>query len=372
MKDYYEILDIQRDATEKEIKQAYRKKALKYHPDRNKGNKEAEEKFKEAAIAYEVLSDPQKRRIYDRYGEEGLGQNGRYQPKVSVEDILRDFGDIFSANRFKDFFNVQDLRTQEDLNIYLKIRITLQESVKGVRKKIKIQRYITCSDCGGNGAESGTSLEVCSNCHGTGQEQSVQKNMFIQMFSTKLCRKCEGAGKIIYLTCSGCKGQGRQQVEETITLDIPAGVIQGIQLTKTGKGHAPVRGGVPGDLVILIEEVEDELLKRDGLDIHYRCVISLLDAIHGSKVKVPTMEGDVKVNIPSNTQSGHRIILKGKGLPKVGSLRTKGNQIVHVYVWTPNKISKQAKEQLEKLGEEGLFTPPERPVDPNFFKEMKH
>ena len=372
MQDYYKILDIKKNATEQEIKQAYRKKALKYHPDRNKNNKEAEEKFKEAAVAYEVLSDPQKRRVYDRYGEEGLGQNGRYQPKVSVEDILRDFGDIFSANRFKDFFNVQDLRTQEDLNIYLKIKITLQESVKGVRKKINIKRHITCTDCRGNGADGGTAIEVCRDCQGTGQEQSVQKNMFIHMFSTKPCSECEGSGKIIYKACAPCQGEGRHKVEETVSLDIPAGVIQGMQLTKTGKGHAPLRGGVPGDLIILIEEVEDDVLKREGLDIHYRCVISLLDAIHGTKVKVPTMEGDVKINIPANTQSGHHIVLEGKGLPKVGFARTQGNQIVHVHVWTPKKLSKEAKAQLEKLAADGVFTPPPRPIDPDFFKKIKH
>lgn len=369
MTDYYRILGIKRDASADQIKKAFKKKALEYHPDRNKGDEKAAEKFKEAAQAYEVLNDPQKRKMYDRYGTEGI-KNGGHDPKVRVEEILRDFGHIFNASRFKDFFYNQDTTPPEDLNVYLKIKIKLEESVKGVQKKIKIKHYITCSYCGGNGAEGGTSLQVCDGCQGTGQEESMEKNMFIQMFSTKPCRQCQGSGKIVYRSCKECKGEGRRKVEETITLNLPPGVTQGMQLTKTGKGHAPLHGGSPGDLIILIEEIEHDVLKRDGLNIHYRCVISLLDAINGTEVKVPTMEGDTQVKIAPTTQSGHMILLKGKGLPHINSPRTRGDQIVHIYVWTPKKLTKETKKALEKLTATGELTPPPEAIDPDFFKKM--
>lgn len=371
--DYYQILGITKKASAAEIKKAYKKKALQYHPDRNKNDKDAEEKFKEAAEAYEVLSDPNKRKLYDQYGPEGLKNSGFQAHHVNVEDILRDFGHIFNLNttRFKDFFSVHDAPPKESLNVYLKIKITLQESVKGAKKKIKTKHYVTCHGCHGNGAENGTSIEVCDACGGTGQEQSVQKNMFIQMFSSQPCRQCEGQGKIIYIPCHECKGQGRQQVEETITLNLPPGVTQGMKLTKTGKGHAPVRGGIPGDLVILVEEVEDDILKRDGINIHYKCHISFMDAITGTQVDIPTIEGPLKVKIPAGTQSGHLIPLKGKGLPEIGNTRRQGDQIIHVYVWTPKKLSKEATQQLEKLRTFSDFTPPKKTSDPSFFENMK-
>lgn len=371
-KDYYQILDVPKKASPAEIKKAYKKKALQYHPDRNKNNKEAEERFKEAAEAYEVLSDPKKRKLYDQYGAEGLKNRGFHTHHVNVEDILRDFGHIFTfkTNSFKDFFSIHDPNPQENLNVYLKVKVNLQESVKGVKKKIKFKHYITCRHCHGNGADNGTSISVCDACQGTGQEQSVQKNMFIQMFSSQPCRQCQGQGKIIIIPCYECKGQGRELAEETITLNLPPGITQGMQLTKTGKGHAPVRGGSPGDLIILIEEIKDEILKREGLNIHYKCYISFMDATLGTDATVPTMEGALKVTIPAGTQSGHTILLKGKGLPDINSHHRKGDQIIHVCVWTPQKLSKDATQQLKGL-QSPDFSPPTNSMDSDFFHKMK-
>ena len=373
-KNYYTILDIPTDASAEQIKKAYKKKALKYHPDRNKNDKEAEEKFKEAAQAYEILGDPKKRKVYDKYGEDGLKNSGFQAHHVNVEDILRDFGNMFNfgTGQFKDFFSSQrQTPSAQDLNIYLKIKINLEESVKGTTKKIKLNRYMTCPYCHGNGAKDGTALKLCDTCRGSGQEHAVQSNLFMQVFSSKACQQCQGEGKIIYQQCLECKGQGRQKIEEIVNINIPPGVTQGMQLTKTGKGHAPMRGGVPGDLVILIEEIEDELLKRDNLNIHYTCFISFADAIHGIQVEVPTIEGPLKINIPKHTQSGETIVLKGKGLPNVNYPRTKGDQIIHIYVWTPKKLSQEAKKALEELQKLPDFTPPKKPIDPTFFDKNK-
>ena len=369
-KDYYKILEISRKASLDEIKKAYKKKAIQYHPDKNKNSKEAEAKFKEVAQAYEVLSDPKKRAIYDQYGEQGLKNKGFRTQHVNVEDILRDFGHMFSFNtsQFKDIFSTHNRQPQQDLNVYLKLKISLEESVKGTTKKIKINHYITCTDCHGNGAENGTAIEACEACAGTGQEQAVRQNVFMQMLSTQPCRECQGQGKLIYVACPGCQGQGRQKAQETITLNLPAGITEGVQLSKTGKGHAPIRGGAPGDLIIRIEEIKDDILKREGLNIHYRCTISFMDAALGTQVKIPTIEGDIPLNIPAGTQSGHIILLKEKGLPDLHIARKKGDQMVHIHVWTPKKMKKETKKALENLRQLTDLIPPKQEINDDFLR----
>ena len=348
-KDYYKVLGVSRGASSDELKKAYRKMALKYHPDRNRDKPEVEEKFKEIAEAYEVLSDDKKRQLYDSYGHEGLKNSGFQSQNVSVEDILKRFGGIFKGRNFGSFFTREEPSHREGEDLYIKLSVTLQEVAHGTTKKLKLKRYITCGTCLGNGAEKGTSLSICKACQGLGHERAQTGSFFMQVFSTRACSACHGDGKIVSKKCKDCFGEGRKKEEETFSIKLPAGLANNMQLSQTGKGHAPIKGGSPGDLIIQIEEIADELLQRKGRDIHYKCYISLLDACIGTKVKVPTIEGATYIKIPAYTQSGKTVRLSGRGVPHLQSHEGKGDQLIHIYVWTPQDLTKEALQEIKKI-----------------------
>jgi len=370
--DYYEILGVKRDATADEIKKAYRQIALKYHPDKNPDNPAAEEKFKAAAEAYEVLSNPEKRQRYDYLGHDGMREQAYRGSYTQAEDIFGRYGNIFEGTPFESFFqggrSQQQTRQGSDLRI--KLKLTLQEVANGVEKKIKIKRYISCQDCGGNGAQNGTALSTCKTCKGTGEVHRVANTLLGQVVTHSTCSICQGAGKIIATPCSTCKGEGRIYAEEVVNIKIPAGVTQGMQLSMRGKGNMPPHGGVPGDLLILIEEKEDDLLKREGKDIHYQLYISFLEAVFGAEKEVPTLSGNVKVKLEPGTQSGKILRLRGKGIKEVDGYG-QGDQLIHIQVWTPDKLTKEEKETLETLKDSPNFIPQPGKQEKNFFEKFK-
>ncbi|MGB3777184.1 MAG: molecular chaperone DnaJ [Tunicatimonas sp.] len=374
-RDYYEILGLSRNATPEELKKAYRKTAIKYHPDKNPDNPEAEDLFKEAAEAYEVLSNPQKRERYDRFGHQGVGGSGGFGGgNMNMDDIFSQFGDIFGGgSAFESFFGGgggRGTRQRRGSNLRIKLKLTLDEVSHGVEKKIKVKRYISCDVCGGNGAKNGTSLQTCSTCNGSGQTRKVVNTMLGQMVSTNTCTTCSGEGKIVSQRCDNCHGEGRLMEEEVIPVQIPEGVGEGIQLSMSGKGNVPKRGGVPGDLLIVIEEAEDEDLKRDGSNIVYDLHLSFVDAVLGTDVEVPTVDGKVKIKIEPGTQSGKILRLRGKGIKDINGYG-KGDQLIHVNVWTPQKVSNDEKQMLEELRQSPNFKPQPGKGDKGFFERMK-
>jgi molecular chaperone DnaJ len=373
-RDYYEILGLSRNATPEEIKKAYRKTAIKYHPDKNPDNPEAEELFKEAAEAYEVLSNSQKRERYDRFGHQGVGGGGFGGGSMNMDDIFSQFGDIFGGGSpFESFFGgggARGTRQRRGSNLRIKLKLTLDEVSHGVEKKIKVKRYVSCDVCGGNGAKNGTALQTCSTCNGSGQTRKVVNTMLGQMVSTNTCATCGGEGKMVSQRCDNCHGEGRLMQEEVIPVQIPEGVGEGIQLSMSGKGNVPKRGGVPGDLLIVIEEAEDEHLKRDGSNIVYDLHLSFVDAVLGTDVEVPTVDGKVKIKIEPGTQSGKILRLRGKGIKDINSYG-KGDQLIHVNVWTPQKVSNDEKQLLEELRQSPNFTPQPGKGDKSFFERMK-
>ncbi len=374
-RDYYEILGLSRNATPEELKKAYRKTAIKYHPDKNPDNPEAEDLFKEAAEAYEVLSDPQKRERYDRFGHQGVGGSGGFGGgSMNMDDIFSQFGDIFGGgSAFESFFGGgggRGTRQRRGSNLRIKLKLTLDEVSHGVEKKIKVKRYISCDVCGGNGAKNGTSLQTCSTCNGSGQTRKVVNTMLGQMVLTNTCSTCSGEGKIVSQRCDNCHGEGQLMEEEVIPVQIPEGVGEGIQLSMSGKGNVPKRGGVPGDLLIVIEEAEDEDLKRDGSNIVYDLHLSFVDAVLGTDVEVPTVDGKVKIKIEPGTQSGKILRLRGKGIKDINGYG-KGDQLIHVNVWTPQKVSNDEKQLLEELRQSPNFKPQPGKGDKGFFERMK-
>ena len=373
-RDYYEILGLSRNATPEELKKAYRKTAIKYHPDKNPDNPEAEDLFKEAAEAYEVLSNPQKRERYDRFGHQGVGGSGGFGGgSMNMDDIFSQFGDIFGGgSAFESFFGGggRGTRQRRGSNLRIKLKLTLDEVSHGVEKKIKVKRYISCDVCGGNGAKNGTALQTCSTCNGSGQTRKVVNTMLGQMVSTNTCPTCNGEGKIVSQRCDNCHGEGRLMEEEVIPVQIPEGVGEGIQLSMSGKGNVPKRGGVPGDLLIVIEEAEDEDLKRDGSNIVYDLHLSFVDAVLGTDVEVPTVDGKVKIKIEPGTQSGKILRLRGKGIKDINGYG-KGDQLIHVNVWTPQKVSNDEKQLLEELRQSPNFKPQPGKGDKGFFERMK-
>ncbi|MEM9417417.1 MAG: DnaJ domain-containing protein, partial [Bacteroidota bacterium] len=274
-RDYYDILEVERNASPEAIKKAYRKVALKYHPDKNPGDKAAEEKFKEAAEAYEVLSSAEKKQQYDRFGHAGV--HGPESGGMNTEDIFAQFSDIFGrGSPFESFFRQGEQRIRKGTDLRIKLKLSLKEVAEGVEKKIKIKRYTTCDSCGGNGAQKGTAIATCSTCNGTGQTRKVANTMLGRVMTSVPCSVCHGEGKTISASCTDCEGEGRNLKEEVISLQVPAGVSDGLQLSMTGKGNAPARGGVPGDLLFLIEEKPDELLKREENHVHYNLYLSFI------------------------------------------------------------------------------------------------
>jgi molecular chaperone DnaJ len=373
-RDYYDILGVGKGASMDDIKKAYRKLAIKYHPDKNPGDPSAEEKFKEAAEAYEVLSNEDKRARYDRFGHDGV--RGDAGGGMNMDDIFSQFGDIFGSggSPFESFFGGgrggNARRMRKGTNLRIKLKLTLEEIADGVEKKLKVKRHVTCGTCNGSGAKSETAIKTCGTCNGSGQIRKVVNTMLGQMVSSSTCPTCNGEGKVITDHCGVCKGEGRVLEEEVITVNIPAGVSEGMQLSMSGKGNVPPRGGVPGDLLILVEEEPHETLTRDGRNVGYDLHISFVDAALGTSVEVPTISGKVKISIPAGTQSGRIFRLKGKGLRDIEGYGT-GDQLVYVNIWTPTELSKQERELLEKLRDSKNFAPNPKKGEKSFFDRVK-
>lgn len=378
-RDYYEILGVSKTATAEEIKKAYRKVAMQYHPDRNPGNKEAEEKFKEAAEAYEVLSDAEKRAQYDRFGHAGVSGNGRAYggQGMNMDDIFSQFGDIFGDDIFGSFFGGggggrRSARTRgtKGSNLRVRIKLNFEEIAKGANKTIKVKKYVTCNSCGGSGAKDKASVQTCTTCNGSGQVRKVTSTFLGQMQTVTTCPTCNGEGTTVVNKCNVCRGEGRVYGEETVNIDIPAGVQEGMQLSMSGKGNAGERGGPPGDLIILIEEESHPQLHRDGLNVAYDLHLSFPDAVFGTQVEVPTIDGRAKIKIPPGTQSGKVFRLKGKGFPALQSYE-KGDQLIYVNIWTPQHLSHEEKVMLEKLQQSPNFQPRPDKSEKGFFERIK-
>ena len=362
-RDYYEVLGVSKSADATEIKKAYRKLALKYHPDKNPGDKEAEEKFKEAAEAYDVLSNEEKRRRYDQFGHAGVGGAGQggFGGGMSMDDIFSQFGDIFGSfggfSGFGGFGGGRSARrVNRGTNLRVKVKMNLQEIATGIEKKIKVKKYVACQHCNGTGAKDGKSYSTCSTCKGSGQVTRVQNTILGAMQTTSTCPTCEGEGKIINEKCTFCNGDGVLMSEEVISINIPAGVGEGMQLSLSGKGNAARRGGVNGDLIVLIEEEEHPELVRDGNDLLYNVFIGYPEAVLGETVEIPTIEGKVKVKIKAVSQRGKILRLRGKGLPDVNGYG-KGDLLAKVNVWIPKNLSKDEKKLVEKMKEAEGFKP---------------
>jgi len=370
-RDYYEILGITKNVDESEIKKAYRKMAIKYHPDKNPDDKQSEEKFKEAAEAYEILSNPDKRRKYDQFGHAATGSNagaGGGFGGMNMEDIFSQFGDVFGGH-----FNggaQRGRRVQKGANLRIKVKLTLQEIANGVEKKIKVTKHIPCSPCKGSGAQSGTAYSTCSTCRGSGQVTRIMNTILGQMQSASTCPSCGGEGQTIKEKCKTCYGDGIVNGEDVITLNIPAGVAEGMQLSVSGKGNAAPRGGIPGDLIIVIEELEHEHLKREGINLFYDHYINFADAALGTTAEIPTIDGIAKIKIEQGTHSGKVLRLKGKGLPDINSY-AKGDILVNINVWTPQTLTSEEKKTIEKLKESDNFKPNPSKKDKGFFDRMK-
>jgi molecular chaperone DnaJ len=374
-RDYYEVLGVERGATRDEIKKAYRKQALKYHPDKNPGNKKAEEKFKEAAAAYEILSNDEKRARYDRYGHAGVGGagNGFSGGGMTMEDIFSSFGDIF-GDAFGGFgafgSSRQGRRVNKGSNLRVKVRLNLNEISTGTEKKIKVSKYSTCEACGGTGAADANSIATCQTCRGSGHVTRIANTMLGQMQTTSVCPSCGGEGKTVTRKCTTCYGEGIVQKEEIIKINIPAGVGKGMQMTVSGKGNAPRRGGINGDLLVVIDEEEHPELIREGKDLIYNLFISIPDAILGTQVEVPTVDNNVKIKIEPGTQPGKILRLRGKGLPEVNGYG-RGDLLVNVNVWIPKSMSREDLKTIEKLKDSDSFTPHPDKNDKGFFERMR-
>jgi molecular chaperone DnaJ len=376
-RDYYEVLGVSKSADAAELKKAYRKLAVQFHPDRNPDDKAAEDKFKEAAEAYEVLSDPDKKAKYDRYGHAAVdGQGGFSGGGMTMDDIFSQFGDVFGDSGFGSFFGGGGgaasgrQRGQKGTNLRIKVSLTLEEIAHGVHKKIKVKKDVACNTCNGSGAKDSSSVKVCNTCGGNGVVRQVRNTFLGQMQTTVTCPTCTGSGKIISSFCSGCKGSGTSHGEETIDIDIPAGVEAGMQLSMRTRGNAGQKGGPAGDLIINIEEKEHEFLQRDGQNILFEQFLSFADASIGTQVEVPTLDGKVRIKIPPGTQSGKIFRLQDKGLPTVQGYG-KGDQLIHVNVWTPKKLTQEERDLLEKMRSMPNFTPSPQKSDRTLYEKLR-
>jgi molecular chaperone DnaJ len=365
-RDYYEVLNLSRNATKDEIKKAYRKMALKYHPDRNPGDKEAENKFKEAAEAYAVLSDDEKRRVYDQYGSEGLKGGGFYRSYgggMTIEDIFREFGDIFGQGfggdmfgGFEEIFGVgsrQRARTtskasRSGSNLKVKLPLTLEEIAKGATKKIKIRRMDVCDMCGGTGARSGSSTIVCPVCKGSGEIREVSRSFFGQMVNVRVCSNCNGEGRIVKDLCPKCGGEGRVKVSKEITVNVPPGVSDGNYMTMRGEGNAGIRNGLKGDLIITFEEVPHEYFVRNGDNVFIDMHITPAEALLGTEVEVPTLNGRANLLIPRGIQPSKMLRMRNKGIPHLHGTG-RGDLIVRILVEIPTNPSKKEQTLYEEL-----------------------
>lgn len=379
-RDFYEILGVSKSASADEIKKAYRKVAMQYHPDRNPGDKAAEEKFKEAAEAYEVLSDAQKKQRYDQFGHAGLGGaaggGGGFGGGMRMEDIFSNFGDVFGDEGFGSFFGGggQRQRTRgtgaRGSNLRVKVKLTYEDILKGVHKTIKVKKYVRCETCSGSGAKDKSSIQQCGSCGGSGQVRRVTNTFLGQMQTVTTCPTCNGDGTQIAYKCSSCKGEGRVYGEETISIDIPAGVQEGMQLSVNGKGNVGERNGMSGDLLVVIEEEKHAELVREGLNVLYELHLSFPDAVMGLEAEIPTITGKAKIKIPAGTQAGKILRLKGKGFPSVNSYE-KGDQLININVWTPQNLSSEEKAMLDKLKNSPNFKPNVSKSDKSFFDKIR-
>lgn len=373
-RDYYEVLEVTKSASVEEIKKAYRKKAIQYHPDKNPGDKESEDKFKEAAEAYDVLSDEQKRRRYDQFGHAGLGgaSGGGFGGGMSMEDIFSQFGDLFGGHfggfgGFGGFGSSRGRSVQRGADLRVKVKLTLNEIATGVEKKIKVKKYVSCTKCHGSGAEDDKSIVSCSTCRGSGYVTRVTNTILGQMQTQSTCQTCGGSGKTITKKCAECNGEGIVRAEEVITLNIPAGVAEGMQLSMSGKGNAARRGGINGDLLIVVEEEKHPELIRDENDLIYNLLLTVPQAVLGDSVEVPTVDGKVKVKIEQGTQPGKVLRLRNKGLPSVNSYGT-GDLLVNVSVYIPEKLSATEKEKMKDMADSENFQPNQSIKDKIFSK----
>lgn len=381
-RDYYEVLGVPKNASADEIKKAYRKKALEHHPDRNPDNKQAEEKFKEAAEAYEILGDETKRKRYDQFGHAGMGNGGfggggHGAHGFDMNDIFERFGDVFGGEHpFESFFGGSSRargggrRVNRGSNLRIKVKLTLEEIATGVEKKIKVNKYVACDKCTGTGAKSGSGFSTCNTCKGSGQVTRTQQTILGYMQTASACPQCGGEGQIIKDKCQYCNGDGIRRGEEVISINIPAGVAEGMQLSMNGKGNAGPRSGVPGDLIIAIEEQEHEHFSREGNNIYFEQYLNFVDAAMGTSVEVPTLDGKAKVKIEPGTQPGKILRLKGKGIPDVNGYG-RGDLLVSLNVWTPQHLSSEEKKILEKLRDSQNFKPHPDKRDKSFFERMK-
>ncbi|MES2800574.1 MAG: molecular chaperone DnaJ [Bacteroidota bacterium] len=366
-RDYYEVLGVAKSANEGEIKKAYRKLALQYHPDKNPGDTAAEDKFKEAAEAYEVLSNAEKKAQYDRFGHAGVGgagQGGGFGG-MNMEDIFSQFGDVFGGafgGGGGSFGGSRGgSRTVRGTNLRVKIKLNLEEIADGVKKKIKVNKMVNAE---------GVTYKTCTTCNGAGRITRTQQTFLGAMQTQATCHTCQGAGKTIDNRPSGVDEFGLKKQEDVIEIEIPAGVEEGMQLSVTGKGNAGPFGGVPGDLIVLIEEVEHDELKREGENLHYDAFISFIDAVLGESIEIPTVSGKAKIKVDPGTQSGKVLRLKGKGLPVLQGYGH-GDLFVHINIWTPTKVTKEEREILEKLKESDSFKPNLDKSERSFFGRMK-
>ncbi|MET0242638.1 MAG: molecular chaperone DnaJ [Flavitalea sp.] len=378
-RDYYEILGVTKSAAADEIKKAYRKVAMQYHPDRNPGDKAAEDKFKEAAEAYEILSDSDKRAQYDRFGHAGVSGASR-GGGGGMDDIFSQFGDIFGDDIFGNFFGGggggrggrggQRTRGTRGSNLRIKLKLNYEEILKGVNKQIKVKKHVGCNTCGGSGAKDKNAVQSCGTCGGSGQVRRVTNTFLGQMQTVTTCPTCNGEGSTITSKCPACKGEGRVYGEETVSIDIPAGVQEGMQLSVSGRGNAGERGGPPGDLIVLIEEEQHKELHRDGLNVAFELYITFPDAVFGTSIEVPTIDGRAKIKIPPGTQSGKVFRLKGKGFPAINSYE-KGDQLIYVNIWTPQQVSGEEKSMLDKMNASDNFKPSPDKSEKSFFDRVR-
>ena len=355
-RDYYEILGIQRNSSQEDIKKAYRKMALQYHPDRNPGNKEAEEKFKEAAEAYEVLGDTAKRQRYDQFGHDGV-RGTDFRPFTDVNDIFSTFGDIFGGGMggsiFDEMFGGQTRHRRRggaapgsDLKIRLKL--TLEEIAAGVEKKLKVKRWKTCDSCNGTGARSGHSMTTCSVCNGAGEIRQVSRSVFGQFVNITVCQNCEGEGRVIKDPCVSCKGDGRVHGESTIKVNIPAGVAEGNYIPLRGEGNVGRRGGPAGDIMVAIEEEPHQYFTRRGDDVVIDIYISFPEAVLGADIEVPTLNGRSRLKIEAGTTSGTILRMREKGIPHLNGFG-RGDQLVRLNVWVPKALNAQERAAIKQL-----------------------
>ena len=362
-RDFYEILGVSRSANESEIKKAYRKLALKYHPDKNPDDKASEDKFKEAAEAYEVLSDSDKRARYDRFGHAGMGGASGGRGGMDMDDIFSQFGDVFGGAFGGGSFGGSRGGTQRarGTNLRVKMKMTLEEIAEGVTKKIKVNKLVNAD---------GVTYKSCSTCNGSGRVTRVAQTFLGAMQTQSTCHVCQGAGKMIDHRPSDSDAQGLKRQEEVIEVKIPAGVEDGMQLSVSGKGNAGPFNGIPGDLIVVIEEVAHDELRREGENLHYEAFVNFVDAVLGESIEVPTVNGKAKIKIEPGTQGGKMLRLRGKGLP-ILQRHGHGDLLIHINVWTPKKVSKEEREILEKLKTSENFIPNPDGDEKGFFQKVK-